>query len=509
MKKILFLTTLIMAISFIYWIGSQKEKGEMILKVGYPGNWHDLIPSLQHTAYADDIMHNQFETLVVIGRNGKSESMAAKSWSISDDKRSFTFNIDTTRKFSNGVSLSATHFKEAWEYSLTIDPKSSNNSLLDVLYKIKGFEDYEKNGEISGIKVIDDSTLRIDFQNTFRIGLNHLAGTRMAAFIREGNKFLGTGPYVINPISSEELLLTKNNFYEESIPFDKVSVKVVPPQHSRDALGRGEIDLYKFAEIGYIDSCFDKNVECISGSENRHIAIALNGMKKRLLSNTNHRKALQYLFFESFTDKDIPEEDRLKIQIDPQIFLPLQAGRLEDKEASRIIHEGKKYVDDFIKATHESPLYLAVSNSVLWYKSYLEKKGVQFSENSIDFQGEELAKMYYKTFEPDMMISYKSVFDGDPDGIYHTIGEKGAISSPMLYRKDVLKLLEEGRKILSFKDLSSHYEKVARAFLHEIPFIHVGFLKEMSIIRKDSVKSENNYNHRNSVRFTSYHPMRK
>jgi len=484
-----------------------KGKKEMVLKVGYPGEWNDLVPSLQHTAYADALMHNQFEPLVILGKDGAIEPMAAKTWSVSKDKKTFTFEIDTARKFSNGVPVTAKHFKDSWEYSLKLDPKSANNSLLDVLYKIEGFDQHKKNSGISGLEVIDAKTLKVTFKKPFRMALSHLGGTRMAAFIKEGETYIGSGPYVINKISKEEVMLERNKHNSDDYFFGKVNVKVIPYEKSREALKNGEIDLYAFAEVAQVDSCEDKLMNCVSGTENRHMTLVLNGKKGRLLSNPNHRKAFQYLFFDGFTSEDVPRKDRLKSQIEPQIFLPLQAGHLKNEKVKEIISEGKPHVEAFIKATQKTPLYLSYTKGTKWYRDYLEKKGVNLSKKTSEVHGRELLKMYYKTHEPDVMPMYLSVFSGDPDGIYHAIGKNGAISSPMLHRKKVTYLLEEGRKILDFSKVDPHYKKVTEAVLTEVPFVHVGFLKDMMILRSDRVEIKQNYISRESGRFTRYRPV--
>ncbi len=506
MKKLLTVSLVIVFIStFGYFVLNQKGKKDMTLNVAYPGQWNDLVPTLQHTAYADALMHNQFEPLVVLGSNGTVQPMAAKSWTVSEDKKVFTFDIDTSRKFSNGDGLTAQHFKDSWEYSLKVDAKSANNSLLDVLYKVEG---YEKGViSISGLEVVDDKTFRITFKRPFRMALSHLGGTRLSAFIIKDEKFLGTGPYVINEVSKKELNLTTNEFSQETIPYKKVNVKVMDKDESKEALKSGKIDLYAFAEVGQVESCDDDYMNCVSGSENRHMALILNGKKGRLLSNPKYRKAFQYLFFEGISLSEIPEKDRVKSQIDPQIFLPLQAGHLPEDEVKTIINDGKQYVDEFIEATKKQPLFLAHTEGTKWYRAFLKKRGIQLSEKSKEVPGPELMNMYYKTNEPDVLPIYLSVFSGDPDGIYHALGKNGAISSPMLERKLVNDLLEEGRKILDFDKLDGHYKKVSRAVLEEVPFIHFGFLKEMVILRKDKVQVGTNYMSRETGRFTGYSPV--
>jgi ABC-type transport system substrate-binding protein len=498
----IFILLALLGISF--YLMTQKSEKERVLRVAYPGEWSDLVPTLQRTAYADALLHNQFEPLVVLGGNGTVQPLAAKSWTMSDDKRVFTFDIDTDRKFSNGENLSAQHFKDSWEYSLRTEARSANNSLLDVLYKIEGYK--EGAHSLSGLRVIDDKTLEITFKKSFRMALSHLGGTRMAAFVKEGDKFLGTGPYVINEISPRELNLYKNKHSQEETPYSKVNVKVMEPDQSQEALKAGVIDLYAFAEVGQVRSCQDELIHCVSGSENRHMGVALNGKEGRLFSNPKFRKAFQYLFFEGFSLEDIPEKDRVKSQIDPQIYLPLQAGHLAEDEVQSIIEEGKPYVDEFIEATKKTPLLLTHTEGTAWYRAFLKKRGIALSEKSKEVSGMELMNTYYKTHEPDILPLYLSVFSGDPDGIYHALGKNGAIGSPMIERKKVSDLLEEGRRILDFDQLDSHYKKVSRAVLEEVPFVHLGFLKEMVILRNDKVQTSTNYISRETGRFTDYSP---
>ena len=157
-----------------------------VLKVGFPEYWgENMSPSLQHTIYADAMLANQFESLVSIGPAGSIKPQAAREWKASADKRIYTFKIDTSRKFSNGKNLSAKDFKDSWEYGLTLDPKSANSSLQDILYKVVGYEDFEKTKHLSGLRVIDDETFEVEFKNSFRAALTNLAGSRMSAFVIE------------------------------------------------------------------------------------------------------------------------------------------------------------------------------------------------------------------------------------------------------------------------------------------------------------------------------------
>ena len=486
----------------------RSAPAKKVLKVGYPGYWNDLVPSLQHTAFADAIMYNQYEALVGEGPGGTIAPVAAKSWEISEDKKTIVFKIDTSKKFSNGEVLTAQHFKDSWEHGLSLDPKSANSSLLDAMYKTKDFESFKKTGSLAGVKVLDNETLSVEFKKPFRMALSYLSGTRMSAFVREGEKYLGTGPYIINPDGENKIRLVRNPHSAVDASFDEVTVEVVKTDNAEEALKSGQIDLYAFAELANLKICYEKtkNVGCQSGSESRHINMKLNGMKGRFFSNPKYRKALQYLLSVELKES-YPSSEKFKTRLDPQIYLPFQAGRIDNEEAQNIVNEGKEYVEEFLAATKKNPIFLASSRKDPWFKNWLLEKGVHLTKTSVRIPGKKVYEMNYKTFEPDLLFSHTSVSNGDPDGIYHALGKNGAISTPMVQRENVMKLLEEGRGLYDMEDIKEHYKKVSRAALEEVPFFHFGFLKTVVAYRTDRLKIKKKYKHRDDNRFIAYEAL--
>ena len=507
MKKITWFLILILILGGggFYIVSKNTPHKKTVLRVGYPGYWRDLVPSLQHTAFADALMRNQYEALVGEGEAGTVTPVAAKSWTISEDKKTIVFKINMDKKFSNGESLTAKHFKDSWEYGLSLDPKSSNSSLQDSLYKVVGYDDFKDTGKLLGVEVIDSETLEVNFKEPVRIALNFLAGTRMAAFIKEGEKYLGTGSQIIQPEGEEKIRMIKNPFATEEANFDEITVEVVKSDEAEEALMSGKIDLYGFSEIANIRSCYQKttNIDCHSGPESRHINLKVNGMKGRFFSNPRHRLAFQYLMLQDLKE-NYPVDEKFKTRIDPQIYLPFQAGRLSPKEAQKIIDEGKPFVNEFLDATKKNPLFLATSSKNSWFKNWIIKKGIKLTKNSVHIPGNRVYEMNYKTFEPDLLFSYTSVVNGDPDGIYHALGRNGAISTPMVQREKLMDLLEEGRGLFDLDKINEHYKKVNEAALREIPIFHFGFLKTVVAYRSDRINVKKKYKHRGDNRFIAY-----
>jgi ABC-type transport system substrate-binding protein len=504
LKNIIIGVSSLVAIVAALYLGTNMNK-RTVLKVGFPVYWGNLIPSLQHTGYADALMSNQFEALVTSGDGGATRPLAAKSWTVSDDFKTFTFKVDTEKRFSNGEKLTAGHFKRSWEYGLKLDPKSTNSSLQDVMYRVVGFESFKDTGALDGVTAIDDETLKIEFKEPFRMALNHLAGSRMSAFVKDGENYLGTGPYILVD-KDKTLYLTKNEYSNEEMGFDKIEITVVPPPEASAALSSGAVDMYTFAEFTNLHECFEENenIGCYSGSEAQHRSLMLNGMEGRFFNKKEYRLAVQALVAKALSSDKLPSYYKYNFSIDPQIYLPLQMGRLSDKSVNEIIAQGEQYIGEFIEATKLKPLYMITSEETNWIQDILKAEGVEFTENSGFISTQDRVKMYYKTYEPDILVMAFSVASGDPDGIYHALGENGSISSPIQFRKSVSDLLEKGRQILNLEKADLHYKEVAKESLKEVPFVHLGFTKAIVAYRKDRVKLQNKFKKRDDARLSVY-----
>ena len=377
----------------------QGTAANSTLLVGFPHPWGDLTPSLQHTGYADTILKNQFEPLVRFGVTGTLEPLAAKSWVVSPDFRVFTFTIDNARRFSDGTNLTAAHFKRAWEFALTIHPKSANSSLQDVLYKVEGFENFEKTKELSGLVAKNDATFEVRFKTPFRMALDRLSGGRFSVFLVKDGKHLGTGSYIIEEASENRAFLIRNPYAVEKAGFEHVQVLVVDPRMAATALQNGTVDAYAYANITMIDGCAAEtgNIGCVFGDEVQHTNLYVNGLTGRFFSNPKYRLALQALVVKSMSHMHQPKVlTNNGFQFDPQVFLPVQAGRLPEDEVQSIIAQGGSYVPEFIAATKQNPLFYA-SSRYEWLFDLLVEQGVVFTRASGPRDLRVLLEMGYKT----------------------------------------------------------------------------------------------------------------
>lgn len=473
----------------------QKRK----IRVAFGSPWRTIHPGLQHTLVGDLVLSNQFEALIGMNEFGVAVPLAAKSWEATEDFKTFSFHIDTSKAFSDGEFLSARDFKRSWEEALSLEPKSNNSSLLDIMYKIRGFSDFPKTKTLSGIEVVDDSTLRIHFDSPFRMALSHFMGNRFAAYKERGGKFFGTGKFVIDERADHHLVFAPNPYDPEAKSLPSLDVSLVRTDEAVARLLDGTIDVFAYGRGSSVSSSIKESgkLSVVVGQEALHETTILNLLPGKFFHNRQHRLAMQYLIHKKFTAEPALLGNTDYSSVDAQVFLPLQPGRIPDQEAGKIIAEGERFVPEMIAATKKHPLLVFTSEGDDWMLPFLREIGVTVSPESRKIPPQDRINVFYKTFEPDMIASAFGVASGDPDGIYHCLGKSGAIMSPMSYSERVSDLLEEGRKVVQQDQLDPFYQRVSHAILEDVPFVHLGYSKAVAIYRNDAVDFDSKLLRRN------------
>ena len=480
------------------------------LNVAYPSYWGNLEPALQHTAYADELLANEFEPLVREGAGGAIVPGLAESWVVSQDFRRFTFRLREGVRFSDGTVLTASMVKSSWEEGLRLQPKSANSSLQDVLYLVQGYNEFNLTGALTGIRVDGARTIHVDFVRPFRTALTEFATGRMSIFNRVNGRALGTGPYVIQSSDPNRLRLIRNPHFLSDEGFAEVSIVALPQTEAAQAVSNGQIDVYAFANADSLASCAagPSQIHCHHGNESKHVVADLNGLPGRLFSDIRHRLAFQYLVHSALKQQNRLDRLFASASIDPQPYLPLQSGRLPDARAHELLERGAPFVERFLAAARASPLYVMTSPSTNEFLQLLVELGVATTRSSGQVELEERLRNYYQTFGPDVITGGSSVSSGDPDGLFHVLASDGAIASPMIIRPRVSRLLQDGRSITNLELLPAHYSLVSEAVLEEVPFVHLGFGRNVYVYNRSRVRPVDSVPGREARSLLSFVPVR-
>jgi ABC-type transport system substrate-binding protein len=162
----------------------------------------------------------------------------ARSWKLSGDDVTYTFLLRRDVLFSNGRKITAQDFKYSFERVLTPKTKAPLTWVLD---RIEGANDFiaGKAGSVSGIRVVNDHTLKIKLTQPFGPFLSLLAMTTAYVVPREeverlgqdfGTHPVGSGPYVLARWKHGQHLVfaVREDYFEGKPKLNGIFYKIIP-----------------------------------------------------------------------------------------------------------------------------------------------------------------------------------------------------------------------------------------------------------------------------------------
>jgi len=190
----------------------------------------------------------------------------AESWDIAADGSSYTFHLRTNARWHDGLPVTAADVE--WTYTMALHPDTTSN-LAGQFRAIKGAADYTagKADRVTGIRVLDDHTIRFDMETPngifmiqtvpgptpFAILPKHLLGSVKPADLATTPQLtsapVGSGPFkVVRYVPNQFIEMQANPDYHFGKPrIDKLVFNIVQsPDATSVAMDRGEIDMPLF-----------------------------------------------------------------------------------------------------------------------------------------------------------------------------------------------------------------------------------------------------------------------
>lgn len=256
---------------------------------------------------------NIFDRLVEVQANddGTSEIVPslAKSWTISDDGLTYTFQLEEGVKYSNGADLTASDVLYSIRRMLSYE-KALNDDIYDIIEGAEAFQNGEAE-EISGFEQISDYEFSITLTQPYAAFLACLT-TPGASILDEetteaaGDQFgldpavtIGTGPFIFESweVNAEMVLVANPDCWSGAPACDGIVMKIVPDESTqRMMFENGEIDLLDLDNAASQMEYFLNNEQyadqIVSGTRVGINYIGLNE-KVEALSNVLVRQALQ------------------------------------------------------------------------------------------------------------------------------------------------------------------------------------------------------------------------
>jgi peptide/nickel transport system substrate-binding protein len=212
----------------------------------------------------DDAYHQYavYNRLIRVDENMQMQPELAKSWSVSDDGKTWTFNLVEGVKFHDGRPFGAKDV--VYTFKRLIDPATGSPaaSTLDFL-------------DPDGIKAVDDNTVTFTTKEPIAI-LPELISVKYALIVPDGSTSedlkvhgIGTGPFMqqtFSPSETKRVLVRNENYWKAGLPKAQcLDISVMTEEVPRTAaLQSGAVDLILVTSAASIPQIkADSNVKLV------------------------------------------------------------------------------------------------------------------------------------------------------------------------------------------------------------------------------------------------------
>ena len=197
-----------------------------------------LDPTAGAAAAIDEVLYaNVFEGLTRIDRNGEVKPALAQNWTISDDKKTYTFHLQQGVKFHDGATFDA----DDVVFSLNRARAEGSVNAQKGLFK-----------PIAAVEKKDAHTVAVTLSQVtgsflFNMGWGDAVMVDAASADKNKSKPIGTGPFKFKRwVKGDRIELVKNTAYwGKAVALHKAVFKIIPdPAAAMAAMMAGDIDAF-------------------------------------------------------------------------------------------------------------------------------------------------------------------------------------------------------------------------------------------------------------------------
>lgn len=256
MRKVGLLALALAMILLLVGVAFSAAKEEIVYNLRVEPQTID--PVLNNSQDGSNVIVNLFDGLVRIGFNDAPEPGCAERWEVSEDGMSWTFFLRQGLKWSDGVPMTAEHFRYGFLRLLDANNASPNAYMAFFIKNGKAFFDGNAKADDVGLIAIDDTTFRIDLEYQSPMILDYLSyhifyparadvvEKDPRGWTRKG-EFPCSGPFLMKEWKhNSEITLIKNLNYWDAENVKAKAIRMVMITDSNTALAAfkaGKVDL--------------------------------------------------------------------------------------------------------------------------------------------------------------------------------------------------------------------------------------------------------------------------
>lgn len=206
-----------------------------------------LDPALMTDAQSSIVASGLFEGLMRLNSAGEPENAIATDYTVSDDGKTYTFDLRKDAEWSNGDKVTAHDFVYSWQRALA--PETAADYAY-MLYYLENGQEYNA-GEITdpnqvGVKALDDYTLEAKLYTAAPYFVSlvahytyfpvHKATVEAKPdWAAEADTMVTNGPFLLSEWAHEDKLILKKNpdyFNEDKVSFETVTITLVNDENT-------------------------------------------------------------------------------------------------------------------------------------------------------------------------------------------------------------------------------------------------------------------------------------
>ena len=429
----------------------------------------------------------------------EDEPGLAKSWTISDDKKVFTFELDPNAKWSNGKQITADDVIAT--YNAIVDPKNMTGPWQ---VRMKRFTKVEKVSD-SKIRFIADKVhwSLLDVAGSFYIVPKELVERK--EFRKTNFDFdIVSGPYKMGEYREGRFLdierrsdwwsaNKKSNQYKYN--FEKIRFRFYDTTDTAfESFRKGELDLYsvnksaiwvsKTSSNAFIKGWITKQ-EVYNHSPVGFQGFALN-MRRPLFKDLKVRQALYHLldrkkmnetqmhnlyflhrsFYEDLYSEEKPNQNTFyEFNVNKARILLAEAGWVVNPENGKLEKNGQPFVINFLARSADANRFLSI------YSEDLKRVGIDMKVELKDWAAW-LKEM--NSFNYDMTwAAWGAGIKKDPEPMWHSkfVDQPSSNNITGFSSADVDELIESQKTIFNLQERHEIARKVDNLVYEQVPYL--------------------------------------
>jgi peptide/nickel transport system substrate-binding protein len=442
------------------------------LKVGVAKDFSTMDPAKSTSLTDEELYNNIYDPMVKLTPDGKFIPGLATKWTISEDGKTYTFELRKGVKFHDGTDFNAEAVMYNWSWIR--DKANASARYSDLIL-------------IEDISAPDPFTVVVKLKTPFSPFIGTITGrsgliSSPAAKKKFGNQYemnpVGTGPFqFVEWNRNDHLTIRKNpNYWEQGQPkLDEVEFKPIVNQSQKlNALISGQLDLVDsipFQDIPKVEKTKGLKFGIMTSFGNSGIRMNL---VKGPLNNMNNRRAINFAMNRDeinqviYFGKFVPGYtffSPTNFAYDPSLKTPfsLELAKEELKKA------GNPEGFTFTYLSANDPVSLQVAQL---YQSQLAKAGITMKIESLDS-----AVVNQRRNSGDWEASaggWSGMIDPDQNS-YAFMATNGSSNYGKYSNPQVDKLLQAAREAQSIDERKKFYSQFSAILLEEVPQVFTGY----------------------------------